>query len=130
MKFLISTVVTFFASTILNSVYYALTASFNHLEGITRAKPLFPLLLINHVIFALIVCFLYPRTRFALSLPLRGVVFGVLSAALMFLPVAFVIRGTWYVPADWTFLVNSLFHLASGAVMGWLIALIYGNTVT
>ena len=122
-SFVKSTIAVAVISAIANSVYYTATAEMNHLS-FTRPMPLIGLMIANHVVYALLLSYLYPRFRRDGTLP-EGARFGSLMGALMFLPMALVVRSAWYVPADWAFVSNTIFALTSSALMGLVIARIH-----
>src|SRR5689334_17806848 len=97
-------------SAVSNSVYYAATAAMNHL-AFTRPMPLLGLMLANHVVYALLMTYLYPRFARTGSNG-EAAWFGTVMGALMFIPTGLVVRSAWEVPADLVFLSNTVFALA------------------
>jgi hypothetical protein len=107
-------------SMITNSVYYFVTAEMNHL-AITRPMPLMGMMIANHVVFALLMSYIYPRYKRSESLS-EGATYGVLMGAVSFIPSGLVVRSAWDVPAGLPFVANIICALVTGALMGLVIA--------
>ena len=111
-----SAVVAFLISNISNTVYYAITADWNHLP-FTRDEPIIGLFVAHHVLYAGIVTFLYPRYARTYSW-LEAAGYGLLTGTLVFVPNALVVRGAWEVPVNLAFLSNTVVALTIGTVIG------------
>ena len=125
-KFILAVVVTVVISNILNIGYYGLTAA-GHQWAMTKAQPDFSLLMLNHIIFALLLAYIYPIGYKGGSPVAEGARFGALMGLVMFVPTGLVVRGAWEVPITWYFPVDIVFHTLATAIMGIAIAYIYGS---
>ncbi|GEM_PF-2319852 len=123
-KFLVSVFGAFLVSNLLTTLWYMAMDDANYVPY-RREEINYAALLVNHLIYALLVVYLFPyyyekhRTR------LGAFGYGVIAAALMFIPQALVVRAIWKVDINTIFLLNSIAHLAIGGVMGVVVALIY-----
>ena len=120
-------VAAFLLSNILTTAYYMLTDEAN-MVPYRRESINYAALLANHLIYAALFVHLfapYYKQRPQLS---RGFLYGVLMAAVMFVPQALVVRGIWKVDINTIFFINSLAHLLIGGIMGVVTALIYGKS--
>ena len=116
----ISVAVTTILSAILNTAYYTATHEMNVLS-FTRTEPLFGLIMANHIVYAILLNIVWKRFKRS-GTGQEGLTFGAIMGAVMFLPTGLVIRGAWDVPADVSFLCNSLFAIVSSAILGFAIS--------
>ena len=56
---------------------------------------------------------------------IRGLYYGLLMSALMFIPSGIIVRSIWTVEFNSIFLGNCLAHLVIGGIMGMAVALIH-----
>lgn len=120
-------VVGFILSNILTTVYYIITDEPNFVP-IRRDETVYAGLLLTHLIFVGIMVAMFPRwARPNSSLVSQGAIFGALMSGMMFVPQAILVRSIWTVDFNLIFVVNSIAHLVIGAIVGIVIALIYGQ---
>ena len=110
-------------SAVVNTIYYAVTAQAHAWEA-TRSEPLFGLMMLNHVIFALLLTVLYPMMRRSATARRDGFTFGVLMGLVMFVPTGLVVRAAWTVPLTALFATDILFHALLTGVLGAVVALL------
>ena len=125
-KSLLAIVVTFVLSNVLTTVYYMVTDEANMISY-RRDEMNYLALMANHLIYAALMVYFFPTYYVKNPVKSRAFVFGVLIAALMFIPQALVVRAIWTVDINTIFFVNTFAHLFIGGIMGTSIALIYGN---
>ncbi|MEM7029054.1 MAG: hypothetical protein AAF629_05635 [Chloroflexota bacterium] len=125
-KFTIAVVVAFIISNILNTIYYAVTAA-GHVWEMTKAEPNYPLLMLNHLVFVLLLAYVYPIGYKGGSPIAEGARFGALMGLIMFVPTGLVVRAAWEVPITPYFLADIVFHTLATAIMGISIAFVYGR---
>lgn len=58
-KYIFAVIAAVIISIILNTVYYAVTAA-GHTWAMTKAEPNLLLMMLNHVVFALLLAYIYP----------------------------------------------------------------------
>ncbi|MDC6366981.1 MULTISPECIES: hypothetical protein [Flavobacteriaceae] len=125
-KTILATLTLFIVSNVLTTIWYMLTDEANFLP-FRRSETNYVGLLLNHLIFAIGFVYLFPsyikgNGNYSTGSALR---YGVLLAAIMFLPTGFVVRSIWQVDFNLIFLWNTMAHLAIGGLMGILLLLIY-----
>lgn len=123
-KMILSVVVAFVLSNALTTAWYMATDDANFVPY-RRAQINYAGLMLNHLVYALIFVYLIPFYLKSAIKVGRGFVFGVLMAAMMFLPQAMVVRSIWKVDFDAIFALNSLAHLVIGGIIGVVVTLIY-----
>ncbi len=116
-------------STVANTLYYAVTAH-AHTWAATRSEPLFGLMMLNHVVFALLLTAVYPMMRRRASAWRDGFTFGVLMGLIMFVPTGLVVRAAWTVPITAFFAADILFHALVTGGLGVVVATILGPRTT
>jgi hypothetical protein len=119
-------------SNILTTVYYLITAGPNHMGAFQRPEYNYLGLMVSHIIHVSILVLTFTRwyRRSDNSVIQQGVIYGVLMAALMYLPQAFVVRSIWFVEFNLIFVLNIAAHLIIGAVMGLVVASILKKSLT
>lgn len=117
-------IVAFLISNVLTTLWYMLTDEANTVDY-RRPEINYLGLMLNHVIYAGLMVHLLPGYLRSTHTPIRGFQFGVLIAALMYLPQALVIRSIWTVDFNAIFVYNTLAHLGIGGIMGTVLTLIY-----
>ena len=120
--FLLATVVAFLVSNVLTTLWYMLMDAPN-VVPFRRETMNYGLLIFNHLIYAALMVHFYPFYRVKHNTISGAFRFGVLIAALMYIPQALVIRSIWTVDVNTIFFLNTLAHLAIGGAMG--VALYY-----
>ncbi|MCG8577625.1 MAG: hypothetical protein MI810_22280 [Flavobacteriales bacterium] len=123
-KMLLAILVTFILSNVLTTVWYMVMDDANYVPY-RRAEMNYGLLVLNHLIFAAIFVCLHPFFFQKSPKVERGMVYGLLMAAMMFIPQALVVRAIWEVDVNTIFFLNTLAHLAIGAILGVAVSLIY-----
>ena len=113
----------FVLSLVLNTAYYAVSAE-GHIWEATRAEPLFELMTLNHVVFAVLLMAVYAMLKPSNRPLSRGFVYGVLMGLVMFVPTGLVVRAAWTVPITAFFAADIAFHAALTGLLGFVIALI------
>ena len=126
-KAILALVAGFVLSNVLTTIYYIITDEPNFVP-IRREETVYIGLFLTHLIFVGIMVIMFPRwVRPDGSLIMQGGIFGVLMSAMMFVPQAILVRSIWTVDFNLIFVVNSIAHLVIGAIVGALIAWIYGR---
>lgn len=117
----------FILSNVLTTVYYIITDEPNFVP-IRREETIYIGLLLTHLFFVGIMVAMFPRwARPDGSLISQGAIFGALMSAMMFVPQAILVRSIWTVDFNLIFVVNTIAHLVIGAIVGIVIAWIYGR---
>ena len=92
-KLLIGTLIAFAFIFLLDYVWYGILMQdfFTRVDGVDRAMPLFPYLILGTLIMAYAFCAIYLKGREA-NKPVvsQGVSYGILVSLLMFVPIAFI----------------------------------------
>lgn len=125
-KSLFSLLAAFILSNILTTLWYMLTDEANFVPYRREAMN-YGGMMLNHLIYAGIFVYLFPYYYEKYLNLAKGFLFGVLMAAMMFVPQALVVRSIWEVDINTIFFLNTLAHLAIGGVIGLVTALIYGK---
>jgi len=125
-KSILAVVVAFVLSNVLTTVYYMVTDEPN-MVPYRRDEINYGALMLNHLIYAGIFVYLFPTFYQKAPKLSRGFLFGVLMAAMMFIPQALVVRSIWTVDINTIFFVNSIAHLLIGGVIGITTAFIHGK---
>lgn len=115
-RFVLATVSAFLISNILTSLWYMLMDGPNEVP-FRRETMNYGLLMANHVIYAGLMVYFYSYHFAQRSTVSAAFIFGVLIAALMFIPQALVVRSIWTVDINPVFFLNTLAHLVIGGVM-------------
>ena len=115
-RFVLATVIAFLISNILTSLWYMLMDGPNEVP-FRRETMNYGLLMANHLIYAGLMVYFYPYYFAQRSTMGAAFIFGVLIAALMFIPQALVVRSIWTVDVNPIFFLNTLAHLVIGGVM-------------
>lgn len=126
-RFLLATGVAFLISNVLTSLWYMLMDGPNEVP-FRRETMKYGLLMANHLIYAGLMVYFYPFYFAKRSTVGAAFVFGVLIAALMFIPQALVVRSIWMVDVNPVFFLNTLAHLIIGGAMGVAIFYLSGRT--
>jgi hypothetical protein len=111
-------------SNVLTTVYYLMTSSPNHMGAFQRPEYNYLGLMVNHIIYVSIVVLTFTRWYRTDdgSVLKQGIIYGLLMAAIMYLPQAFVVRSIWFVEFNLIFVFNILAHLVIGAMIGLMVA--------
>lgn len=125
-KSLLALVVAFVLSNVLTTVYYMLTDEAN-MVPYRRDEINYAALMANHFIYAGIFVYLFPTFYQKDPKLSKGFLFGVLMAAMMFVPQALVVRAIWEVEINTIFFANTLAHLLIGGIIGMATGLIHGG---
>lgn len=115
-RFVLATVIAFLISNILTSLWYMLMDGPNEVP-FRRETMNYGLLMANHLIYAGLMVYFYHYHFAQRSTVGAAFIFGVLIAALMFIPQALVVRSIWTVDVNPVFFLNTLAHLVIGGVM-------------
>lgn len=126
-KSILAVVVAFVLSNVLTTVYYMITDEPN-MVPYRRDEMNYGALMLNHLIYAGIFVYLFPSFYQKAPKLSRGFLFGVLMAAMMFVPQALVVRAIWTVDINTIFFINSVAHLLIGGIIGIVTAFIHGNS--
>lgn len=121
---ILATIVAFLISSVLTTLYYMLTDEANKIPY-RRPEMNYAALQLNHLIYAGLLVLLFPHYYRIDPRALRGFLFGMLIAALMFLPQAIVIRAIWTIEFNTIFALNTLAHLLIGGLMGLATSFFY-----
>jgi hypothetical protein len=114
------------SSNVLTTAYYMITSSPNHMGAFQRPEYNYLGLMVNHIIYVSILVLTFARWYRTSdgSVIKQGVIYGLLMAAIMYLPQAFVVRSIWLVEFNLIFVSNIVAHLMIGAIIGLLVAAI------
>ena len=125
-KSILAVVAAFLSSNVLTTVYYMITDDAN-MVPYRRESINYAALMANHLVYALLFVHLFVPYSERQPQRMRGFVYGVLIAAVMFVPQALVVRGIWKVDINAIFFANTVAHLLIGGIMGLVSAIIYGK---
>ena len=125
-KSILAVVAAFLLSNVLTTVYYMITDDAN-MVPYRRESINYAALMANHLVYALLFVHLFVPYYERQPQRMRGFVYGVLMAAVMFVPQALVVRGIWKVDINAIFFANTVAHLLIGGIMGLVSAIIYGK---
>lgn len=115
--FLLAIIAAFLVSNVLTTFWYMIMDAPN-VVPFRREAMNYGLLTLNHVIYAALMVYFFPYYRAKHEGVGRAFQFGVLMAAMMYIPQALVIRSIWTVDVNAIFVFNTLAHLVIGGVMG------------
>ena len=123
--FFISGLSALLISIIGNFAYFTATHEF-HVFAMTKAQPLMGLIMLNHLVYAGMMTYLYPHfvRKFENHLK-RGMWFGTCLGIIMFVPSGLITRGAWEVPITFFFPIDIVFIALLSGVMGITIGLAY-----
>lgn len=124
-KPILSFLVAFILSNVLTTFWYMATDEANYVPY-RKEEVNYLALVLNHLVYAGIIVYLFPYYYSKAPKNSRGFLFGCVMGALMFLPQAMVIRAIWKVDFNTIFALNTLAHVLIGGAIGFSIALIYG----
>ena len=125
-KFIFSTFITFFFSTLLTTIWYSLSSEANTVS-FTRATPNYGLLTTNHLLYAIGFVYLFPFYYNNFKTTKSAFLYGVIVASIMFIPTGLVVRAIWEVEFDMIFIINTFIHILIGGITGVITALIYNR---
>lgn len=123
-KVILAVVVTFLISNILTTVWYLFSDDANFVS-FRREEMNYLGLLANHLLYAVLFVYLFQSYYAKAPKTSRGLWYGVLMAAVMFVPSGIVVRSIWTVDFNSIFLFNAIAHLVIGGVMGLAVSVIY-----
>jgi len=116
-RLILATIAAFLLSNILTTLWYMLMDAPNEVP-FRRETMNYGLLTLNHLIYAGLMVYLFPY-YWAKNASVAGAFqYGIVIAALMYIPQALVIRSIWTIDVNMIFLLNTLAHLVIGGVMG------------
>ncbi len=116
-----------FVSILLNSIYYGVTAE-QHLWEMTKETPDWGLMILNHLVYAGLLTYIFPFGYTGKSVWGEGARFGALMGMVMFVPTGLVVRAAWEVPMTPLFALDIAMAAIISAIMGCAIAAIYKRT--
>ncbi|MDN5203717.1 hypothetical protein QQ008_20170 [Fulvivirgaceae bacterium BMA10] len=125
-KTIIAVVVAFLLSNVLTTIWYTITDTSNYVP-FRREEINYGLLVLNHLIYAGLLVYLFPVYYEKYLKRSYAFVFGCVTAAIMFIPQALVVRAIWTVDVNLMFFLNTVAHLLIGGIIGWVISFIYGK---
>lgn len=128
-KSLLALVIAFILSNVLTTAYYMITDEANMIPY-RRDEMNYLALMANHLIYAGLMVHFFPSYYSLNPVRSRAFLFGVLIAALMFVPQALVVRAIWTVDINTIFFVNTLGHLLIGGIMALSIAMVFDRDVS
>ena len=123
-KTIIAVLLLFVVSNVLTTVWYMLTDNANFVS-FRRDEINYAGLVFNHLVFVIGFAYLFPFFIKNQNNILRAFWFGMVLAAIMFIPSGMVVRSIWQVDFDFIFLMNTLAHLCIGGILGLTIYLVY-----
>lgn len=123
-KSIFAVVAAFLLSNILTTLWYMLSDDANFVS-FRREEVNYLGLIVNHLIYAFVFVYLFSSFYEKVPKIARAFLYGVLMAAVMFIPSGIVVRSIWTVDFDSIFVFNSLAHLFIGGIMGMVVSLIY-----
>ncbi len=123
-KSFLALVISFLLSNILTTVWYMLSDDANFVS-FRREEINYFGLLTNHFVYALIFVYLFSFHYEKNRKKIRAFYFGLLMAALMFIPSGLVVRSIWTVEFNSIFVLNSIAHLIIGGIIGFALSIIY-----
>lgn len=126
--FILSALAAFVVSNILTTIWYMLMDESNYVP-FRREEMNYAALILNHLIYAVLMVYFYPFYHTKKPSGIAAFVFGILIAALMFIPQALVVRSIWTVNINANFFMNTIAHLVIGGVMGVVIRLISNKSL-
>jgi hypothetical protein len=119
-------------SNVLTTVYYIITSRPNHMGPFQRPEYNYLGLMASHIIYVCILVLTFTKWYRTSDNAIikQGVIYGILMAAMMYLPQAFVVRSIWFVEFNLIFVFNILAHLTIGAIIGLVVASILKKSLT
>jgi len=123
-KSTLAVIAAFLVSNILTTVWYMVSDDANFVS-FRRPEVNYLGLIINHLIYAVVFVYLFSSFYEKAPKLSRAFLYGILMAAVMFIPSGIVVRSIWTVDFNSIFVFNSIAHLVIGGVMGIVVAFIY-----
>ncbi len=123
-KSILAIILLFIASNVLTTSWYMLTDTANFVS-FRRSEINYGGLMLNHLVFVMGFVYLFPTYLRAKNTKLNAFWFGLVLAAIMFIPTGLVVRSIWQVDFNFIFLMNTIAHLVIGGVLGLLASLVY-----
>lgn len=123
-KTVLSIVLLVVVSTVLTTLWYLVTDDAN-MVSFRRDQINYNGLMLNHLIFVLGIVYLFPMLLEKHNTVLKSFWFGMVLAAIMFIPTGCVVRSIWQVDFNTIFILNSIAHLAIGGVLGLIFRIIH-----
>jgi len=123
-KMILSVILAFLVSNLFTTLWYMLTDIENEVP-FRRIEINYGALMLNHLVYALGLVYLFPFFYQVDQRLHRGVIFGAVIAAIMFIPTGLVVRSIWTVEINTIFLMNIVAHLFIGSMMGGVVAVVY-----
>ena len=123
-KSIVGVLVLFIVSNLLTTAWYMFTDDANYVS-FRRSEINYGGLMLNHLLFAAGFVYLFPNYMKEKKFKLNALAFGVILAAIMFIPTGIVVRSIWTVEFNQVFLLNTLAHLSIGGIMGVVLSIIY-----
>jgi hypothetical protein len=128
-KIILAIVAAFVLSNVLTTVYYVITAAPNHMGNFQRPEYNYAGLMVNHLIYAMILVMTFRRWYRTGDGPVvrQAALYGLIMAAMMYLPQAFVVRSIWFVEFNAIFLANIVAHLSIGVIIGAVVGYVMNS---
>lgn len=123
-KTILAIIVAFILSNVLTTLWYMLTDEANFVPY-RREVTNYGALMLNHLIYVTLMLYFFVDFYARQPKLSRGVLYGCMMAAMMYIPQAIVIRSIWAVDFNAIFVWNTIAHVVIGGIMGVAIALIY-----
>lgn len=123
-KSILAVVAAFLVSNILTTIWYMVSDDANFVS-FRREEINYLGLVINHLIYAFVFVYLFPSFYEKAPKFSRAFLYGVLMAAVMFIPSGIVVRSIWTVDFNSIFVFNSIAHVVIGGLMGIVVSIIY-----
>ena len=123
-KSVLSVLLLFICSNVLTTLWYMLTDDSNFVS-FRRSEINYGGLMLNHLLFVIGFVYLFPFFIRDQNTKLKAFVFGLIIAAIMFLPTGLVVRSIWKVDFNLIFVLNTIVHAVIGGILGIVISIIY-----
>ncbi len=123
-KSIFSVLILFIVSNVLTTLWYMLTNDANYV-AFRREEVNYIGLIINHLVFVVGFVYLFPFYIKTHNTLLRAFLYGIILAAIMFVPTGIVVRSIWNVDFNTIFFWNAIAHFIIGGILGVIIYLIF-----
>ncbi len=123
-KSILSVFILFIVSNVLTTIWYMLTDNANYVP-FRRSEINYLGLTLNHVVFAIGFVYLFPHHIKEQNTKGKAFLFGVVLAAIMFIPTGMVVRSIWQVEFNTIFFLNATAHAAIGGIQGIVVHIIH-----
>ena len=123
-KTILAIVVLFILSNLLTTTWYMVTDEANFVP-FRRSEINYGGLMLNHLVFVAGFVYLFPGYIRSKNTRPNAFIFGIVIAAIMFIPTGMVVRSIWEVDFNSIFLMNAIAHMLIGGILGVILSLIY-----